>query len=63
MAGKISNPITLTKLTAEGLALQFVERESEIAALVDAAELESTCKAWDDFNSERFHIEQDDSGV
>lgn len=76
MAGKISHPITLTKLTvvfqmhchigwhvAEGLALQFVERESEIAALVDAAELESTCKAWDDFNSERFHIEQDDSGV
>ncbi|KAJ4992510.1 Laccase-2-like protein 4 [Stagonosporopsis vannaccii] len=48
---------------AEGLALQFVEREKEIPALVDMAELESTCRAWDDFNSEKFHIEQDDSGV
>lgn len=48
---------------AEGLALQFVERESEIPAFVDAAELESTCKAWKDFNTESFHIEQDDSGV
>lgn len=48
---------------AEGLALQFVERESEIPALIDTAELESTCGAWEDFNSDKFHIEQDDSGV
>ncbi|UPX09868.1 uncharacterized protein EKO05_0000548 [Ascochyta rabiei] len=48
---------------AEGLALQFVEREGEICALFDTAALESTCKLWEDFNVEKFHIEQDDSGV
>lgn len=77
MAGKKQNlRLTRSKLTdpskmhchigwhvAEGLALQFVERESEIAALVDTAELEQTCKAWDDFNAQKFSIEQDDSGV
>ncbi|KAH7390703.1 Cupredoxin [Pyrenochaeta sp. MPI-SDFR-AT-0127] len=49
---------------AEGLALQFVERESEIPALLDVDELQQTCQAWEDFQAvELAFIEQDDSGV
>ncbi|KAJ4316068.1 hypothetical protein N0V94_005626 [Neodidymelliopsis sp. IMI 364377] len=48
---------------AEGLAVQFVERESEIAALVDTDALKSTCEAWDNFNAKTLNITQDDSGV
>ncbi|KAF2819688.1 hypothetical protein CC86DRAFT_471787 [Ophiobolus disseminans] len=49
---------------AEGLALQFVERQTEITALLDVKELQETCKAWEDFQSEKStYIEQDDSGV
>ncbi|KAF2027242.1 extracellular dihydrogeodin oxidase/laccase [Setomelanomma holmii] len=49
---------------AEGLALQFVERQSEIPALVDVDELQSTCRAWEDWQSdETTKIEQEDSGV
>jgi hypothetical protein len=45
---------------AQGLALQFIERESEIKALLDVNEVESTCKAWDAWKNV---IKQDDSGV
>ncbi|KAF9701563.1 hypothetical protein EKO04_000440 [Ascochyta lentis] len=48
---------------AEGLAVQFVERQSEISALLDTAEIKSTCAAWDKFNTSTLNIEQDDSGV
>ena len=48
---------------AEGLAVQFVERQSEIAALVNVTEVESTCAAWKSFNTNTLDIEQDDSGV
>lgn len=49
---------------AEGLALQFVERESEILAILDKEELEETCKAWEGYKEEgKEFVEQDDSGV
>lgn len=46
---------------SEGLALQFIERESEIAALLDMDELESTCKTWDAYQG--LGKLQEDSGV
>lgn len=48
---------------AEGLAVQFVERQSEIAALINATEIESTCATWKEFNTNTLDIDQDDSGV
>lgn len=48
--------------TAEGLALQFIERQSEITALIDGDVLNDTCSAWTTWtNSE--DVVQDDSGV
>ncbi|CAK4031162.1 multicopper oxidase [Lecanosticta acicola] len=48
--------------TEEGFALQFVERESEIAGLYNSTDLESGCAAWTSF-SEADSIEDDGSGV
>ncbi|KAF2661805.1 multicopper oxidase [Lophiostoma macrostomum CBS 122681] len=48
--------------TSEGLALQFVERESEIAALVNADTANATCAAWNSWASD-IGIEEEDSGV
>lgn len=48
---------------AEGLAVQFVERQSEIAALLNTTEIKSTCAVWDSFNSNTLKITEDDSGV
>ncbi|ETS74991.1 hypothetical protein PFICI_13475 [Pestalotiopsis fici W106-1] len=48
--------------TSEGLAVQVLERESEIGALIDADVMSSTCSAWDDYTSEDDVI-QDDSGI
>ncbi|KAI0123463.1 Cupredoxin [Xylariales sp. AK1849] len=48
--------------TSEGFALQFIERQSEITALIDYDTLESNCAAWDTYESAN-SVEQDDSGV
>lgn len=48
--------------TSEGLALQFVERESEIPALLDASVITDTCAAWDAW-VDVVGIEEEDSGV
>lgn len=48
--------------TSEGFALQIVERQSEIAALVDTDRLSEGCAAWDTYVSESGVVE-DDSGV
>lgn len=49
--------------TSEGFALQLVERQSEIAALMDYDTLDSTCAAWDTYTTTDAYIEQEDSGV
>jgi hypothetical protein len=48
--------------TSEGLALQFVERSTEIAALVDYDTLNSTCAAWEAYAA-LSGVEEEDSGV
>jgi len=48
--------------TSEGFALQFVERYSEIAALIDFDSLNSTCKSWETYQTAA-SIESYDSGV
>ena len=48
--------------TAEGFALQFIERQDEIRALIDATTLQDTCTAWETYASED-DIEEDDSGI
>jgi hypothetical protein len=48
--------------TAEGFAVQFVERETEIAALLDETVLEDTCSTWGTFSGAN-KIVQEDSGI
>ncbi|KFA51000.1 hypothetical protein S40293_07285 [Stachybotrys chartarum IBT 40293] len=48
--------------TAEGFALQFIERYSEIAAIADETSLTDTCTAWTTFQEE-YSVEQEDSGI
>ncbi|ETS82116.1 hypothetical protein PFICI_07118 [Pestalotiopsis fici W106-1] len=48
--------------TSEGFALQLIERQSEIAATVNAENLNQTCNKWNAFK-DKYHIVQDDSGV
>lgn len=48
---------------SQGLAIQFVERETEIAGLmVDYEQSNQTCAAWETFYSDA-QFEQDDSGI
>ena len=48
---------------SEGLAMQFVESESEIAALItDTANFEDICTAWDAYTPTEIFL-QDDSGI
>ncbi|KAF2711638.1 multicopper oxidase [Pleomassaria siparia CBS 279.74] len=47
---------------SEGLALQFIERESEIPALLDTETLDSTCASWDAWTATS-QITELDSGV
>jgi len=47
---------------SEGMALQVVERYSEIAALIDYDILNSTCSAWETYATTNSIVE-DDSGV
>lgn len=46
----------------EGLDLQFIERRSEIDALVNATTLDDTCAAWNDYLAISSLV-QDNSGV
>lgn len=48
--------------TAEGFALQLIERETEIPALLDATILENTCALWEAYTAAE-GVVQDDSGV
>ncbi|KUJ17361.1 laccase [Mollisia scopiformis] len=48
--------------TSEGFALQLLERESEMVALMDVATVNSTCANWDTYATED-DIVQDDAGV
>lgn len=48
--------------TSEGFSLQFVERKTEIPALLDTTTLNSNCDAWDSHVSAA-SVEQDDSGL
>lgn len=48
--------------TAEGFALQFVERYDEIAGLYNSTELEDSCEAWSTFQTSA-GILQDDDGI
>ncbi|OQE02710.1 hypothetical protein PENVUL_c039G03849 [Penicillium vulpinum] len=49
---------------SQSLALQFVEHQSEIPALVDSvsADFESTCAKWETYYKSSLH-KQDDSGI
>ncbi|MCJ1442842.1 MAG: laccase, multicopper oxidase, benzenediol:oxygen oxidorectuctase [Stictis urceolatum] len=48
---------------SQGLALQFVERESEIAATIDdPQQFKDTCAAWNTFEQSELYP-QDDSGI
>ena len=47
---------------SEGFALQLLERESEITALMDVSSVNSTCANWDTYvNSD--DLVQEDSGI
>jgi hypothetical protein len=48
--------------TAEGFALQFIERSSEIAAITDSTTVSDTCDTWSTFQTAN-SIVQEDSGV
>lgn len=48
--------------TTEGLAIQILERGSEISALLDSSTLNSTCTSWDSYVSDD-DMEQTDSGI
>lgn len=48
--------------TGEGFAVQFVERESEIAGITNSTRLDDTCSTWSDYQSTN-SVEQDDSGI
>jgi hypothetical protein len=48
---------------SQGLALQFVERESEIAATItDFDNFNAACQAWDNYFGTMYYV-QDDSGI
>ena len=48
--------------TSEGLALQFLVRRDEIAALADSDVLDQTCTTWDSYVDDQAVV-QEDSGV
>lgn len=48
--------------TEEGFALQFVEREGEIAGLYDERALREGCEAWEEW-TESYSVEDEGSGV
>ncbi|KAH7007165.1 Cupredoxin [Ilyonectria destructans] len=48
--------------TSEGFAVQFIERQSEIPAMVNNTTMSDICDAWETFQEEN-EVEQEDSGV
>ncbi|KAH8846986.1 hypothetical protein MCOR27_008448 [Pyricularia oryzae] len=48
--------------TSEGFAMQFVERQSEMLALIDQEQLESSCAAWASYQTAN-KVAQEDSGI
>ncbi|KAJ5887795.1 hypothetical protein N7495_007836 [Penicillium taxi] len=48
--------------TAEGFALQWVERYNEIKRLVDPNAMDQNCAAWNKYDAQ-FNVQQEDSGV
>jgi hypothetical protein len=48
--------------TSEGLAIQILERESELVDLIDGDALNATCTAWDTYQTND-NIVQDDAGI
>ncbi|GAB7347924.1 hypothetical protein MBLNU459_g5439t1 [Dothideomycetes sp. NU459] len=48
--------------TEMGLALEFIERQSEISALIDADTLTSNCDSWSSYATDD-DIVEDDSGI
>jgi hypothetical protein len=48
--------------TSEGLAVQILERETELVGLIDSTVLNSTCEAWDTYVADD-DVVQHDSGV
>ncbi|OJD30710.1 multicopper oxidase [Diplodia corticola] len=48
--------------TSEGLAMQFLERASEMEAVMSASTMSDTCTAWDTYASAN-GVEEEDSGV
>lgn len=48
--------------TNEGFALQFIERSTEIPALLDFNQLNGTCSTWDNYVSIS-GVVREDSGV
>jgi hypothetical protein len=49
--------------TLEGLAVQFVERRSEIDATLDFESMNSTCAKWNTYNATSATYVQTDSGI
>jgi hypothetical protein len=49
---------------SQGLALQFVERESEIGPLIEPVidDLENVCEKWEEYYEDSVY-HQDDSGI
>jgi hypothetical protein len=49
---------------SQNLALQFVERESEIGPLIEPVigDIERVCKEWEEYHAESIY-RQDDSGI
>ncbi|KAL1639188.1 hypothetical protein SLS58_008156 [Diplodia intermedia] len=48
--------------TSEGLAMQFLERASEMEEVISAASMSDTCTAWDTYATAN-GVEEEDSGV
>lgn len=48
--------------TSEGLALQFIERYDDIAALIDSETLSDTCSTWETYADDA-GLTEEDSGV
>lgn len=48
--------------TSEGFALQILERQSEIADLIDYDTLNSNCESWTTYEADEDLVD-DDSGI
>lgn len=49
--------------TIEGFALQFIERETEIAGITNATMVSDTCDAWTTYATANSIVQTDDSGI